>query len=45
MLTEPRLSAVYAQTGNTAAGSAVIAMIFLFYVSYPWSGIESLIVC
>ncbi|KUL90819.1 hypothetical protein ZTR_00635 [Talaromyces verruculosus] len=34
-------SAVYAQTGNTAAGSAVIAMIFLFYgvAGFAWPGL------
>ncbi|CRG92363.1 Lactose permease [Talaromyces islandicus] len=34
-------SAVYAQTGNSAAGSAVIAMIFLFYgvAGFAWPGL------
>jgi MFS family permease len=41
VLTEDRLSAVYAQTGNTSAGSAVIAMIFLFYgvAGCAWPGL------
>lgn len=34
-------SAVYAQTGNSGAGSAVIAMIFLFYgvAAFAWPGL------
>ncbi len=34
-------SAVYAQTGNASAGSAVIAMIFLFYgvAGFAWPGL------
>lgn len=34
-------SAVYAQTGNTAAGRAVLAMIFLFYgvAGFAWPGL------
>ncbi|KJX92120.1 hexose transporter like protein [Zymoseptoria brevis] len=34
-------SAVYAQTGNSSAGSAVIAMIFLFYgvAGFAWPGL------
>ncbi|PVH88084.1 general substrate transporter [Cadophora sp. DSE1049] len=34
-------SAVYAQTGNTGAGSAVVAMIFLFYgvAGFAWPGL------
>ncbi|KAF4556055.1 Sugar (and other) transporter-like protein 38 [Elsinoe fawcettii] len=34
-------SAVYSQTGNTGAGSAVIAMIFLFYgvAGFAWPGL------
>ncbi|KAK5676105.1 hypothetical protein LTS10_011395 [Elasticomyces elasticus] len=34
-------SAVYAKTGNTGAGSAVIAMIFLFYgvAGFAWPGL------
>lgn len=41
MLTDCRCSAVYAQTGNTGAGSAVIAMIFLFYgvAGFAWPGL------
>jgi len=36
-----RCSAVYAQTANTSAGSAVIAMIFLFYgvAGFAWPGL------
>lgn len=36
-----RCSAAYAQTGNTGAGSAVIAMIFLFYgvAGFAWPGL------
>ncbi|KAK5166054.1 uncharacterized protein LTR77_008315 [Saxophila tyrrhenica] len=34
-------SAVYAQSGNTGAGSAVIAMVFLFYLAagFAWPGL------
>ena len=34
-------SAVYAQTGNASAGSAVIAMVFLFYfvAGFAWPGL------
>lgn len=34
-------SATYAQTGNSAAGSAVIAMVFLFYfvAGFAWPGL------
>lgn len=34
-------SAVYAQTGNSGAGSAVIAMVFLFYLvaGFAWPGL------
>jgi MFS family permease len=41
MLTIHRCSAVYARTGNSAAGSAVIAMIFLFYgvAGFAWPGL------
>jgi MFS family permease len=40
-LTISRCSAVYAKTGNKAAGSAVIAMIFLFYgvAGFAWPGL------
>jgi MFS family permease len=40
-LIEDRCSAVYAQTGNKGAGSAVIAMIFLFYgvAGFAWPGL------
>lgn len=36
-----RCSAVYAQTGNKGAGSAVLAMIFLFYgaAGFAWPGL------
>lgn len=36
-----RCSAAYAQSGNTGAGSAVIAMIFLFYgvAGFAWPGL------
>ncbi|KAJ5109088.1 hypothetical protein N7456_005763 [Penicillium angulare] len=36
-----RCSAVYAKTGNSGAGSAVIAMIFLFYgvAGFAWPGL------
>lgn len=36
-----RCSAVYANTGDTGAGSAVIAMIFLFYgvAGFAWPGL------
>ncbi|KAK3052456.1 hypothetical protein LTR09_006310 [Extremus antarcticus] len=36
-------SAVYAQTGNTQAGSAVIAMVFFFYLmaGFAWPGLTA----
>jgi hypothetical protein len=41
MLTFYSCSAIYAQTGDKSAGSAVIAMIFLFYgmAGFAWPGL------
>lgn len=43
MWKQTRCSAVYSQTGNKGAGSAVLAMIFLFYgvAGFAWPGLTT----